>query len=96
MWDDYYDKVIYKKKTEQLDESGYSVYLPPQTIDVRCVSDGEKFIINKDGTSTKYTKEYHIPFIVYEGDKIDDKLVLSVNNNKDIFGDFHFCIAKVE
>lgn len=96
MWDNYYDKVLYEKKTEQLDESGYSVYLSPRTIDVRCVSDGEKFIISKDDTSTKYTKEYHISFKIYEGDKINGKLVLSVNNNNDVFGNFHFCIAKVE
>lgn len=96
MWDNYYDSVEYKEKSDKLDNFGNIVYLPPRDIKVRYVSGGEKFIISKDDTSTKYTKEYHIPFLVKEGDKIDDKLVVAVEPNRDVFGNFHFCIVKVE
>ena len=96
MWDNYYDKVEYIEKSEKLDNFGNIVYLPSRVIDVRYVSGGEKFIIGKDDTSTKYTKEYHVPFLVKEGDKIDGKLVVQVEPNRDVFGNFHFCIAKVE
>lgn len=96
MWDNYYDEVEYLEKEEKLDKSGNIVYKPSTTINVRYVGGGEKFVIGKDGTSTKYTKEYHIPFMVKEGDKIDGKLVISAESSRDVFGNFHFCIAKVE
>lgn len=96
MWNNYYDKVMYEAKTDKPDKFGNIVYLSPRQIDVREVAGGEMYVIEKDNTKTKYTKEYHIPFIVKEGDKIDNKLVVSVEPNKDIFGKFHFCIAKVE
>ena len=41
-------------------------------------------------------KEYNIPFMIKEGDKIDGNLVISVESSRDVFGNFHFCIAKVE
>lgn len=96
MWGNYYDKVEYLEKEDKPDKAGNIVYKPPTTIDVRYVGGGEKFIISKEDTSTRYTKEYHIPFMVKEGDKIDNKLVVSVEPSRDVFGNFHFCIAKVE
>lgn len=96
MWDNYYDKVEYLEKENKPDKSGNIVYKPSTTIDVRYVGGGDGFIITKDGISTKYTKEYHIPFMIKEGDKIDGNLVISVEPSKDVFGNFHFCIAKVE
>ena len=56
MWDNYYDKVEYLEKEDKPDKSGNIVYKPSTTIDVRYVGGGEKFVIGKDGTSTKYTK----------------------------------------
>lgn len=96
MWNDYYDKVEYLEKEDKLDKSGNIVYKSPRTIDVRYVGGGEKYIVSKDGTSTKYTKEYHVPFMIKEGDKLDDKLVVNVEPSRDVFGNFHFCIVKVE
>lgn len=96
MWNDYYDKVEYLEKEDKLDKSGNIVYKYPRTIDVRYVGGGEKYIVSKDGTSTKYTKEYHAPFMIKEGDKFDDKLVVNVEPSRDVFGNFHFCIVKVE
>ena len=96
MWNNYYDKVEYLEKEYKPDKSGNIVYKSPRTIDVRYVGGGEGFVISKDGTSTKYTKEYHIPFMVKEGDKIDGNLVASAEPSRDVFGNFHFCIAKVE
>lgn len=96
MWNSYYDKVEYLEKEDNLDKAGNIVYKPSRSIDVRYVGGGEKFVISKDDTSTKYTKEYHVPFLVKEGDKIDDKLVVSVEPSRDVFGNFHFCIVKVE
>ena len=45
MWDNYYDSVEYKEKSDKLDNFGNIVYLPPRDIKVRYVSGGEKFII---------------------------------------------------
>jgi hypothetical protein len=96
MWDNYYDEVEYLEKEEKLDKGGNIVYKPSTTINVRYVGGGEKLVIDRENTSTKYTKEYHVPFMIKEGDKIDGKLVISVEPNRDVFGNFHFCIAKVE
>ena len=96
MWDNYYDKVEYLEKEDKPDKSGNIVYKTPRIINVRYVGGGERFIISKDDTSTKYSKVYHIPFMIKEGDKIDNNLVVSVDASRDVFGNFHFCIAKVE
>jgi hypothetical protein len=96
MWDNYYDKVEYMQKTDELDNIGYPKFLPPRTIDVRYVSGGEHFVIGKEDTSVKFTKEYQVPFMINEGDKIDGKSVVDVKPSKDVFGNFHFCIVKVE
>lgn len=96
MWNNYYDKVEYLEKEDKPDKSGNIVYKPSTTINVRYVGGGDRFIISKDDTSTKYTKEYHIPFMIKEGDKLDGNLVVSVESSRDVFGNFHFCIAKVE
>lgn len=96
MFDNYYDEVDYLEKEENLDRAGNIVYKPSTRLKVRLVGGGAKLILNGDGTSTKYTKEYHIPQMVNEGDKIDGRLVVNVQPNKDIFGTFHFCIVKVE
>lgn len=101
MWDNYYDKVVYIEKLPKLDMGGNIQYAPPREINVRCVSGGKEYIIHKEDTSVKYTKEYQIPFMINEGDKIidggtEERLVLNVEASKDVFGNFHFCIAKVE
>jgi hypothetical protein len=96
MWDNYYDEVVYERRTDELDTAGYPVFLSPRTVNVRNVSGGQKVIISKEDTSTQYTKEYQVPFILNEGDKIDGQLVVAVEQSKDVFGNFHFCIAKVE
>ena len=96
MWDNYYDKVMYKEKQEKLDSFGNIVYKEARQIDVREVSGGIDFEATNSSIKTKYSKEYHIPFEVKEGDKIDDRLIVYVDNNKDVFGNFHFCIAGVE
>lgn len=96
MWNNYYDKVIYKAKSDKLDATGNKVYTPPKSINVRHVSGGKENIIKKDDMTIKYTKEYQIPFMVNEGDMIDNRLVVYVEPSKDVFGNFHFCIAKVE
>ena len=96
MWDNYYDKVMYKEKQEKLDSFGNIVYKEARQIDVREVSGGIDFEATNSSIKTKYSKEYHIPFEVKEGDKIDNKLVVNVEPSRDIFGNLHFCIAKVE
>lgn len=96
MWNEYYDEVIYEQKEDKLDKVGNIKYKEPSKIKARLVGGGAQLIINNDGTSTKYSKEYHIPFMVYEGDKIDGQLVVNVQPNKDVFGLFHFCIVRVE
>lgn len=96
MWNNYYDKVQYEEKEKQLDDYGNIVYKPARTINVREVAGGNKFVVNDNETTTKYNKEYHIPFEVNEGDKIDGRIVIYVDNNKDVFGNFHFCIVGVE
>ena len=96
MWDNYYDKVMYKEKQEKLDSFGNIVYKEARQISVREVSGGIDFEATNNSLKTKYSKEYHIPFEVKEGDKIDNKLVVNVEPSRDIFGNLHFCIAKVE
>ena len=96
MWDNYYDKVSYEQKTTELDSAGYDLYLPPRIIDVRYVAGGNQFDINSEDTGLKYTKKYHIPFMVNEGDKIDNRLVVEVEPSRDVFGNLHYCIVKVE
>ena len=96
MWDNYYDSVVYEEKLNELDNSGHVVYKKPREIQCRMVSGGKDYIIQKDGTAIKYTKEYQIPFMINENDKINSRLVLSAEASKDVFGNFHFCIAKVE
>lgn len=96
MWDNYYDTVEYKEKTEDSDHSGYPIYKPVRNIKCRQVSGGTVYTIQKEGTSVKYTKEYQIPFMIKENDMINDKIVVNVYASKDVFGNFMFCIAKVE
>lgn len=96
MWDDYYDKVKYEAKSNKLDAAGNKIYDTPKYIKVRHVSGGKEQVINKDNMFIKYTKEYQVPFMIAEGDKIDGHTVVYVEPSKDVFGHFHFCIAKVE
>lgn len=96
MWNNYYTEVQYTKRTDKTDAAGNPVYLPPYTINVRDVSGGVVYEIHKDGVSRKVTKEYQIPFMVNEDDKIDNRIVISADASKDVFGNFHFCIVKVE
>ena len=96
MWNNYYDKVMYKEKQEKLDSFGNIVYKEARQINVREVSGGIDFETTNSSIKTKYSKEYHIPFEVKEGDKIDDRLVVSVEASRDVFGNFHFCIVGVE
>lgn len=96
MWDNYYDKVIYRAKSNRLDAAGNKIYDPPREILVRHVSGGKEEIIKRDETIIKYTKEYQVPFMVAEGDTIDDHTVVYVEPSRDVFGNFHFCIAKVD
>lgn len=95
MWNNYYDEVEYRAKNGK-DAGGNITYSAPQTLKVRNVSGGKDYVIRKEETSIKYTKEYQIPQMINEGDKIDGRLVLAVEASKDVFGRFHFCIAKVE
>ena len=95
MWDNYYDEVVYKEKLGK-DSGNNIIYAAPRTIQVRNVSGGKEYQIKKEETIIRYTKEYQIPFMINEGDRIDDRLVLNVEASKDVFGKFHFCIAKVE
>lgn len=96
MFDNYYDEIVYIEKEEHLDKFGNIVYKEPRMIKCRFVGGGEQLIISKDETSTMYTKEYHVPFMIKEGDKLDNKLVISVEPSNDVFGNFHFCIVKVK
>lgn len=96
MWDNYYDEVEYKESTGENDQSGYPDYKKPRKIKCRNVSGGTTYTIEQNETSIKYTKEYQIPFMIKENDMIDGRLVLNVEASKDVFGRFHFCIARVE
>lgn len=96
MWNNYYDSITYIEKEDKLDRTGNIIYKSPKSISARFIGGGEKFITNGEGNSTKYTREYHIPFMIKEGDKIDGRLVVHVQPSRDVFGNFHFCIAKVE
>ena len=96
MWDNYYDKVIYVKKSNKKDKGGSPIYNDPVEINVRQVSGGQREILLSNGQEIKYTKEYQIPFMIEEGDTIDGRNVVNVEPSKDVFGTFHFCIAKVE
>lgn len=96
MFDNYYDKVSYEQKTEEIDKSGFAIYLPPRIIDVRYVSGGNKFDIGAEETAIKYSREYHVPFEIREEDKIDGRLVLSSEPSRDIFGNVCFYRVKVE
>lgn len=95
MWNNYYDSVVYKKKIAE-DAGGNIIYDSPLDIHVRNVSGGKDYKFTSEETIIKYTKEYQIPFMINEGDLIDGRLVLNVEASKDVFGKFHFCIAKVE
>ena len=96
MWNDYYDEIEYIEKTDKLDKSGSIVYKPPVLMKARCVSGGEKFVIGKEEVKTLYTRKYHLPIMIKEGDKLGGRLVVNVEPSRDVFGDFCFCIAKVE
>lgn len=94
LWNNYYNKVKYQRQLG-LDESGNIKYGEPEEINVRQVSGGESYIISGDTVSRTFSKEYQIPFEISEGDMIEGRIVKSVENSCDVFGNFHFCIAKV-
>lgn len=96
MWNNYYDTIKYRAKTDRLDKGGSIIFNDEVSIKARQVSGGEHLILNSDGKEIKYTKEYQIPFMINEGDLIDGRNVIFVEPSKDVFGNFHFCIAKVE
>lgn len=96
MWDDYYDTVKYEAKSNKLDAAGNKIYDAPKNIKVRHVSGGKEQVIKKDDMFIKYTKEYQVPFMISEGDKIDGHDVVYVEPSRDVFGHFHFCIVKVD
>ena len=96
MWDLYYDEVEYKENTGERDISGNIVYLEPIKIKCRLVSGGMNLSIEKDGTSINYTKEYQIPIEgLKEGDMINGREIVNIEESKDVFGRFHFSIARV-
>lgn len=96
MWNDYYDDVKYEHKSAKLDAAGNLVYDPPRNIKVRHVSGGKEQIFKKDNITIKYTKEYQVPFKIAEGDKIDGHNVVYVEPSRDVFGNLHFYIARVD
>lgn len=96
MWDQFYDVVKYKHKTDELDQTGSPVYDDPIDINVRNVSGGVAYEIKQDGLIRKVTHEYQVPFMVYVDDMIDDRLVVQADPSRGVFGEFYFCIAKVE
>lgn len=96
MWDNYFDKVSYKKRKEELDAAGSKLYESARYINARHVTGGTEQHIDVNGTSVKYHEEYQVPFMVYEGDMIDNREVVYSEPSKDCFGIFHFCIAKVK
>lgn len=96
VWNNYYDRIKYSKKSETLDRSGKVVYESPIILNARLVDGGRDFVINKDSVAVKYTKEYQIPQMIQEDDMIDDRLVISVERVCDVFGQFQFCIARVK
>lgn len=96
MWDNYYDTVKYEAKSNKLDAAGNEIYETPKQISIRHVSGGKEQVIKKDDMFIKYTKEYQVPFMIAEGDKIDGHNVVYVEPSRDVFGNFHFCIAKVD
>lgn len=95
MWDNYYDEVTYEKKEEGLDYSGNPSFSSPVVIHVRHVAGGQEQHISTDNQEVKYTKKYQIPFKVFEGDKIDGHTIVNVEDSKDVFGKYHFTIARV-
>lgn len=96
MFDNYYDNCDWQRKIG-LDNFGNITYQPSITINCREVTGKTNYIINKEGTSIKFTKVYQIPSTdIQEGDKINNRLVLYVDVVKDVFGKFVYSIVGVE
>ncbi len=97
IWANYYDEVLYKKKTDKVDQSGNIIYNKEVFIKCRHVSGGKEYVINKDSTAIKYTHEYQIDNKnIKEGDMIDNREVVYVEPSKDVFGKFHFMIVRTK
>lgn len=96
MWDNYYDTVKLNRKTDKVDANGNIVYLSSENVPAREVNTEKEKIVNKEGISIKYNKEYQLPVIINEGDKIDDRVVIEAERGRGVFGKFHFSIARVE
>lgn len=96
MWDQFYDVVKYSHKTDKMDSTGSPIYTDEIDINVRDVSGGSSYEIKQDGLVHRITREYQVPFMVYVDDKIDGRVVVQADPSRGVFGEFYFCIARVE
>ena len=96
MWSDFYDTVEYRHKTNKLDSTGSPVYDEPVMINVRDVSGGVSYEVKQDGLVRRITRKYQIPFMVYVDDMIDGRMVVQADPSRGVFGEFYFCVARVE
>lgn len=95
MFDNFYDKVEYKCKSDKLDKFGNIVYIDNKMIEARYVGGGSQYVVNSNTNETKLSHEYHTAEQVKEGDMLDNRLVISSEPSRDIFGKVCFYIVKV-
>lgn len=96
IFNDFYDDVSYEEKSGDTDISGHDIMLEPIKLKARKVVNTNVYKINPDNSLITYSHEYQLPVHVNEGDRIDGRIVLNVQDARNVFGDFEFCIARVE
>lgn len=96
MFNNYYDTVVYSSQSTGFDDAGYPISSPALNVKMRYVNGGKEFVIDREGTSIKYSKVYHCPSEVFVGDSIDGKLVVDVEPARDVFGVLQYYIIRVK
>lgn len=91
-----YNLTVSYKQADGLDMSGNKKYKPQRSIKARQVSGGVRYVVDKEHTDTIKNKEFHIPFEIFEGDMINDRLVKSVEPANDVFGKTQFWVVVTE
>ena len=96
MFNNYYDSVKLTSSSTGYDDAGYPIQSSPVSVNMRYVNGGKEFVIDREGTSIKYTKIYHSPTEVSVNDLIDGHIVVDVEPSRDVFGVLQFYIVRVK
>lgn len=95
MFGGFVDEVEYEKRVGE-DTFGNIRYAPALTVEASYVKGPNTLNIGGDIVTVKSNKCYHVSIEVFEGDKIDGRIVTSVYPARNIHGKVYFWIVQVE